>query len=121
MRSARPTEVNASALEPRRHSTAQDLFPDTLPPQPLPIFPEIGSVKEAALLALVAGPIRQSGFTHSWRLAAYIRFLKDDGWSVISREVAENGRTVAEYTLNLQDDATREATARYRRRKGGAA
>lgn len=121
MRSARPTEVNASALEPRRNSTAQDLFPDTLPPRPLPIFPELGSVKEAALLALVAGPIRQSGFAQSWRLAAYVRFLKDDGWSIISREVAENSRTVAEYTLDLQDDATREAAARYRRRKGGAA
>lgn len=121
MRSARPTEVKASALEPRRHSTAQDLFPDTLTPRPLPIFPEFGSIKEAALLALVTGPVRQSGFAQSWRLAAYVRFLKNDGWSVISREVAENGRTVAEYTLDLQDDATQEAVARYRKRKGGAA
>ena len=120
MRSARPAEANASALEPRRHSTYIDLFPDTLPPRPLPIFPEPNSVKESALLALVAGPIRQSGFQHSWRLAAYVRFLKDDGWAIISREVAENGRTVAEYTLDLQDDATREAAARYRVRKGSA-
>ena len=120
MRSARPAEANASALEPRRHSTYIDLFPDTLPPRPLPVFPEPNSVKESALLALVAGPIRQSGFQHSWRLAAYVRFLKDDGWEIVSREVAENGRTVAEYTLDLHDDATREAAARYRVRKGGA-
>ena len=120
MRSARPAEANASALEPRRHSTYIDLFPDTLPPRPLPIVPEPNSVKESALLALVAGPIRQSGFQHSWRLAAYVRFLKDDGWEIVSREVAENGRTVAEYTLDLQDDATREAAARYRVRKGSA-
>lgn len=120
MRSARPAEANASALEPRRHSTYIDLFPDTLPPRPLPIFPEPNSVKESALLALVAGPIRQSGFQHSWRLAAYVRFLKDDGWEIVSREVAENGRTVAEYTLDLQDGATREAAARYRVRKGSA-
>ena len=120
MRSARPAEANASALEPRRHSTYIDLFPDTLPPRPLPIFPEPNSVKESALLALVAGPIRQSGFQHSWRLAAYVRFLKDDGWEIVSREVAENGRTVAEYTLDLQDDVTREAAARYRVRKGSA-
>ena len=120
MRSARPAEAETSALEPRRHSIAQDLFPDTLPPRPLPVFPEPNSVKESALLALGAGPIRQSGFQHSWRLAAYVRFLKDDGWEIVSREVAENGRTVAEYTLDLQDDATREAAARYRVRKGGA-
>ena len=31
MRSARPTEVNASALTPRCHSTASDLFPELLP------------------------------------------------------------------------------------------
>jgi hypothetical protein len=120
MRSARSAEANASALEPRRHSIAQDLFPDTLPPRPLPIFPEPNSVKESALLALVAGAIRQSGFVRSWRLAAYVRFLKDDGWEIVSREVAENGRTVAEYALDLQDDATREAAVRYRVRKGGA-
>lgn len=121
MKNARPTEVNASALEPRRHSIAPDLFPDTIPPRQLPTFPDPNSVKERALLALVAGPVRQSGFQHSWRLAAYIKFLKDDGWSVISRDVTESCRTVSEYTLDLQDDATREAAARYRRRKGGAA
>lgn len=120
MKSARPTEVNASALEPRRHSTAQDLFPDTLPPRPLPIFPELGSVKEAALLALVTGPIRQSGFHRSWRLAAYVRFLKDDGWAIRSREVAENGRVVAEYVLDLQDAATASAAARFRTRRVAA-
>ena len=120
MRSARPTEAEASALEPRRHSTAPDLFPDTLPPRQLPTFPEPNSIKEAALLALVAGPTRQSGFKQSWRLAAYVRFLRNDGWEIASREVAESGRTVAEYTLDLQDDATRVAAARYRVRKGGA-
>ena len=120
MRSARPAEVNASALEPRRHSIAQDLFPDTLPPRPLPIFPEPNSVKESALLALVAGPIRQSGFQHSWRLAAYVRFLKDDGWEIVSREVAESGRVVAEYVLDLQDAATASAAARFRGQRGAA-
>lgn len=120
MKTPTPNVSKAGVLRKRPDDTASDLFPDTLPTRPLPIFPEIGCVKEAALLALVVGPIRQSGFTHSWRLAAYVRFLKDDGWSVISREVAENGRTVAEYTLDLQDDATREAAARYRRRKGSA-
>ncbi len=85
-----------------------------------PVFPQPNRIREAALRASVTGPIRQSGFQRSWRLAAYVRFLKDDGWAIISREVAENGRTVAEYTLDLHDDATREAAARYRVRKGGA-
>ena len=85
-----------------------------------PVFPQPNRIREAALRALVTGPVRQSGFAQSWRLAAYVRFLKDDGWEIVSREVAENGRTVAEYTLDLQDDATREAAARYRVRKGGA-
>lgn len=97
-----------------------DLFPDTLPPKPLPIFPEPNSVKESALMALAAGPIRQSGFGRSWRLAAYIRFLRDDGWAIVSREVAENGRTIAEYTLDFQDDATRQAASRYRGREVAA-
>lgn len=79
-----------------------------------PVFPKPNSIREAALHALVAGPIRQSGFHRSWRLAAYVRFLKDDGWSIRSREVAENGRVVAEYVLDLQDAATASAAARFR-------
>lgn len=98
-------------------STMPELFPDTLPPRRLPTFPDPGCIKEAALLALVAGPIRQSAFQHSWRLAAYIRFLKDDGWSILSREVSELGRLVAEYTLDLGDKPTRTAAALYRSRK----
>ncbi len=108
-----------SAQGPRRHPTAPDLFPDTLPPRPLPIFPAGGSIRESALLALLAGPIRQSGFRPSWRLAAYVGFLRDDGWSIISRDVIEDGRTVAEYTLDLGDEPTRAAVAMYRRRQAG--
>ena len=107
------------AQGPRRHPTAPDLFPDTLPPRPLPIFPEPGSIKGAALLALLAGPIRQSGFGPSWRLAAYVGFLRSDGWAVISRDVMEDGRTVAEYTLDPGDAPTRAAVAMYRRRQAG--
>lgn len=95
MRSARPAEANASALEPRRHSISQDLFPDTLPPRPVPVFPEPNSVKESALRALATGPIRQSGFQRSWRLAA-------------------------EYVLELQDAATASAAARFRAQRGAA-
>jgi hypothetical protein len=79
-----------------------------------PVFPQPNSIREAALRALVTGPIRQSGFQRSWRLAAYVRFLKDDGWAIRSREVAESGRVVAEYVLDLQDAATASAAARFR-------
>ena len=79
-----------------------------------PVFPQPNSIREAALRALVTGPIRQSGFPRSWRLAAYVRFLKDDGWAIRSREVAESGRVVAEYVLDLQDAATASAAARFR-------
>lgn len=92
-------------------SNPRDLFPDTLPPRQLPIFPDPGSIKEAALLALVAGPTRQSGFKH---------FLKNDGWAILSREVSELGRIVAEYTLDYADKPTRDAAALYRSRKGVA-
>lgn len=118
MKNARPTEVKASALEPRRYCTAPDLFPATLPQQPLPVFPKPNSVKESALMALIAGPARQSIFTRSWRLAAYVGFLKDDGWQITSRDVSENGRTVSEYLLDLQDEPTRAAASKYRRHAG---
>jgi len=122
MRSAHPTEVKASARVPRtdhsskpplRHGTA-DLFPATILQHPVPIFPKPNSVKASALMALIAGPARQSVFIQSWRLAAYIGFLREDGWAILSREVIENGRTVAEYMLDRSDDATRLAASRYR-------
>lgn len=119
MKTPAPQTAEASAVEPRRNSNPPDLFPDTLPSCSLPIFPEAGSVKESALLALVTGPVRQSGFDRSWRLAAYVRFLKDDGWSITSRDVSENGRIVSEYQLDRQDEPTREAAARYRQAAKG--
>ena len=85
-----------------------------------PVFPQPNSIREAALRALVTGPVRQSGFAQSWRLAAYVRFLKDDGWAIQSREVAESGRVVAEYVLDLQDAATASAAARFRAQWGAA-
>ena len=85
-----------------------------------PVFPQPNRIREAALRASVTGPIRQSGFQRSWRLAAYVRFLKDDGWAIQSREVAESGRVVAEYVLDLQDAATASAAARFRGQRGAA-
>lgn len=57
-------------------------------PDSSPVFPQPNSIREAAPRALVTGPIRQSRFQRSWRLA--------------------------EYVLDLQDAATASAAARFR-------
>ncbi len=92
-----------------------DFFPETLSRIPAPIFPERGTIKEGTLLALLGGWIRQSQFSLSWRLAAYVRFLRDDGWAIRRQDVTEGGRIVTEYTLDLDDAPTRAAAAKYRR------
>jgi hypothetical protein len=87
-----------------------DLF-GTLP-KPAPIHPTPGTIKHAALSALVAGPVTQSTFTAtSWRLAEYVRQLKADHWAIRVREVRHDGRIISEYRLDTADDATRAAVA----------
>ena len=114
MRSARPTEVKASALEPRRNDTASDLFPDTLPPVTPACWPNEGTRAAAALEALIAGPQNQCDYRPGWRLAAYIRSLRDDGWAIRSRLIAHPRcrPLIAEYTLDRQDPATAAALAK---------
>ena len=94
-----------------------DFFPDSLPRRPAPIVPTSGTVKHDALMALIAGPVSQPTFERSWRLAAYVGELLDDGWAVLSREIAYHGRTIAEYRLDLTDELTRAAAASVRGRK----
>ena len=118
MKNARPTEVKASALEQRRDSIT-DLFPETVPRRPAPVVPTKRTVKHAALLALRFGPVSQATFERSWRLAAYINELVNDGWAIRSRETAWHGKTIAEYRLDLGDEPTRAAVAAVRR--GGQA
>ncbi len=117
MKNARPTEVKASARNSADCTT--DLFPDTVPRRPAPVVPAIGSVKHAALLALIFGPVSQPSFDRSWRLAAYINELAADGWAIRSREIAWRGKIIAEYCLDLGDEPTRAAVAAVRR--GGQA
>ncbi len=119
MRSARHTEVQASALEPRRNDTASDLFPDTLPPVTPACWPNEGTRAAAALEALIAGPQNQCDYRPGWRLAAYVRSLKDDGWGIRSRLIAHPRcrPLIAEYTLDRQDPAT--AAALDKRKQGG--
>ncbi len=119
MRSARPTEAEASALEPRRNDTAPDLFPDTLPAATPAIWPTAGTRKADALEALIARPLNQADYRPGWRLAAHIKSLKDDGWGIRSRlfKHPRCARPIAQYTLDRQDPAT--AAALEKRKQGG--
>ena len=114
MRSAHRTEVQASALEPRRNHTASDLFPDTLPAATPALWPTPGTRKADALEALIAGPQNQCDYRPGWRLAAYVRALKDDGWGICSRLIAHPRcrPPIAEYSLDRQDPSTAAALAR---------
>jgi len=114
MRSARPTEVNASALEPRRHDTRPDLFPDTLPPIAAATWPKLGTRADEAVNALLTGPQNQADYRgHGWRLAAYIQQLEDRGWRFITREIMRPGcrRPIAEYRIDRGDPGTAAALA----------
>lgn len=104
-----------SAVE-QRHSTPSDLFPELLPASRAPILPRPGTVKAKAFAALIAGPVSQPVFPHSWRLAAYIDELIDDGWAILSRDIGYHGRVIAEYTLDRQDPATRAGIASHAQR-----
>lgn len=113
MKNARPQTSEASALEQRRDSIT-DLFPETVPRRPAPVVPTKRTVKHAALLALIFGPVSQATFERSWRLAAYINELTADGWAIRSRETAWHGKTIAEYRLDLDHAPTRAAVAAVR-------
>ena len=119
MRSARPAEAEASALEPRRNDTAPDLFPDTLPPVTPACWPKEGTRAAAALEALIAGPQNQADYRPGWRLAAYVQSLEYDGWRIRSRLFRHPrcARPIAQYTLDRQDPATAAALAK--RKQGG--
>ena len=114
MKNARPTEVKASALDKRRHDTALDLFPDTLPLITPAVWPKDGTRAAAALEALIAGPQNQADYRPGWRLAAYVQSLEYDGWRIRSR-LFKHPRCacpIAEYTLDRQDPATAAALAK---------
>jgi len=114
MRSAHPTEAEASALEPRLHNTPADLFPDTLPPVTAARFPTAGTRAAEALQALLTGPQNQAEYEGmGWRLAAYVQTLEDYGWGILSRSITRPGcrRPIAEYALDRSDPRTAAALA----------
>lgn len=118
MKSARP-HSEASALDPRSNHTA-DLFADLLPARPAPILPRPGTVKAAALQAIIEGRITQAEFRRSWRLAAYVGELIDDGWIVCSEWVTLPGWSdpVKKYWIDLSDPETSAAVSAYQKRAG---
>lgn len=71
--------------------TAQDLFPALLPAGTAPILPRPGTVKDSALAAIIRGKVTQADFRRSWRLAAYIDEIADNGWAVCSEWVTLPG------------------------------
>lgn len=111
----------SESQRPDSANSNTDLFPDSLPRRPAPIVPTAGAVKYHALLALIAGPVSQPTFERSWRLAAYINELVNDGWAILSREIDYRGRVIAEYRLDMTNEPTRAAVAALtmRCRQGG--
>ncbi len=114
MRSAHPTEVNVSALDPRPNDTASDLFPELLPPVTPARIPTPGTRADEALQALLTGPQNQAEYEGmGWRLAAYVQTLEGYGWGILSRPITRPRcrRPIAEYTLDRTDPSTAAALA----------
>lgn len=111
MTNARSRNTEASALRPRLHSTANDLFPELLPPVMPAVWPNEGTRAYEAAIALIQRPQNQADYPEGWRLAAYVQTLKYDGWAVHSRLIHKAGcrREIAEYSLDLGDPSTRAA------------
>lgn len=122
MKTPTPRESKAGVLAARQHDTT-DLFPGLLPAAPAPILPRSGTVKAAALHAIITGKVTQADFYRSWRLAAYIDELVDDGWSIRSERITPEGwnSPIARYWIDHQHEPTRAAVAAFRLRAGGAA
>lgn len=107
----RPVQTaNEGALDSRQF-TVNDLFPDTLPPVFAARWPAPNSRADNALAALLTGPQNQADYADGWRLAAYIRELRDLGWAIVTHSIIRLGcrRPITEYRLDLSDPATRAA------------
>ena len=105
------TPPNKTAFESapsKRNFTAQDLFPETLPPVNAALWPTAGTRDAEALDALMTGSQNQADYSEGWRLAAYVNSLKNDGWAIISRAIIKHGcrRQIAEYRLDRSDPST---------------
>lgn len=102
---------NGSDLCKRNSNAINDLFPDTLPKLPAPIWPTKGTRAHEALTALIKGPQNQADYFDGWRLAAYVQSLEYLGWRFIRSEISRPRcrRTIAEYRLDLTDPGVTSA------------
>lgn len=107
-----PTQTASKGALDSRHSTARDLFPETLPPVVPATWPPEGSRAREALDTLLNGePVTQAEYLASWRLAASVKALRYEGWAIRSRRISRAGcrRPIAEYCLDRSDPATAAA------------
>ena len=69
--------------------------------------PRLGQQATEILQAMLEGravtPMDALREFHSWRLAARVRDLKENGWNVRSRRVNDGERTFAEYHIPLDN------------------
>ena len=121
MKTPTPRESKAGVLAARQHDIT-DLFFGLLPAAPAPTLPRSGTVKAAALQSIIDGKVTQAEFHRSWRLAAYVDELIDDGWHVRSEWVTLPGwcAPIKRYWIDLQHEPTRAAVAAFSLRAGGA-
>ncbi len=114
-----PDQTSIESAPDKRYCTAQDLFPESLPPVVAALWPTAGTRADEALQALLTGPQNQADYWHSWRLAAYVKALEYDGWCFLKRDIIKPGcrRPIAEYAIDRNDPGTAAALAM---RHGGA-
>lgn len=62
MKTPNPRNGKAGVPEARRKNTTPDVVPGLLSAAPAPILPRPGTVKAAALAAIIEGKITQAGF-----------------------------------------------------------
>ena len=67
--------------------------------------PKLGRQANAILAAMLAGetvdPMMAMRLCGSWRLAARVRELRENGWNILRELVTENGRVHAVYGIPL--------------------
>lgn len=108
-----PNHTEFESAPDKRDYNRNDLFPETLPPVVAAFWPTSGTRPYEALLALIEAPQNQADYWMGWRLSAYVKDLKYDGWSFHTRNITKPGcrRPIAEYSLNRDDPGTAAALA----------
>lgn len=113
MKNAQLPEGKLSALCKRNSNAIADLFADSLPAFPAPIWPTKGTRAYEALTALIKGPQNQADYFDGWRLAAYVKSLEYLGWRIVSNHIARPNcrKPISEYRLDITDPGVKSAIA----------